>query len=296
MKTNNLPTTYTAPRYKVARVALLVLTFGSTCLTTFAASPPEPDAYTLDGATGLIKWLLGCLIVVMLLLAYIALIMTSKEPAKIIPNFLKSFTGADQANVTMDHEYDGIVELDNRMPSWLRMLFWGTIIFAVFYLLHYHVLGTGKLQTEEYQDQLAFAEENYKDAEIPDEKIIAFTDRASLSSGEEIFAANCVSCHLEDGGGKTGPNLTDAYWKHGGGILNVYKTITNGVPQKGMIAWKTQLSSMQRLQVASYVMTFQGTTPASPKEPEGELWGEGSEVQPDTEPELEPEPEAENPE
>lgn len=271
MKTNNIKSNL---RTRIRRIAMLLVAFFGSTITAFAAEPPGADAYSLEGTSGLLKWLLGCMVAIMLILVYIALIMTSKNPAEIIPNFLKSFTGADQANVTMDHEYDGITELDNRMPSWLRLLFWGTIVFAGVYLLHYLVLGTGKLQAEEYAAELAYAEENYKDVEIPEDKLIAFTDPASLAAGKETFNTLCASCHMEDGGGKTGPNLTDAYWKHGGGIKNVYSTITNGVPQAGMISWKGQLTSMQRLQVASYVLEFEGTTPDDPKDPEGDLWTE----------------------
>jgi cytochrome c oxidase cbb3-type subunit 3 len=88
--------------------------------------------------------------------------------------------------------------------------------------------------------------------------------------------ANCAACHGQKGEGVVGPNLTDAYWIHGGGIKNVFKTIKYGVPAKGMIAWETQLSPSQIQKVASYVLTLQGTNPPNGKAPEGEIWKDNS--------------------
>lgn len=109
---------------------------------------------------------------------------------------------------------------------------------------------------------------------VNEENVTALTDPAEIAEGKNIFLTNCATCHGKEGQGGAGPNLTDDYWLHGGGIKNVFKTIKYGVPQKGMIAWETQLSPKQIQQVASYILTLRGTNPPGAKEPQGELWKE----------------------
>lgn len=106
------------------------------------------------------------------------------------------------------------------------------------------------------------------------ESVVAFKDEAMITEGHETFTKLCSACHLNDGGGQVGPNLTDEYWLHGGGIKNIFRTISEGVPSKGMISWKSQLSPKQIQQVASFVLTLKGTKPATAKEPQGEIWVE----------------------
>ena len=103
--------------------------------------------------------------------------------------------------------------------------------------------------------------------------VTLLTDASDLKAGQVIFDTNCAVCHMADGGGGIGPNLTDPYWILGGGIKNVFKTISEGGRDgKGMIAWKQTLKPSEMAQVASYVLTFQGKTSANPKDAEGELW------------------------
>jgi cytochrome c oxidase cbb3-type subunit 3 len=66
-----------------------------------------------------------------------------------------------------------------------------------------------------------------------------------------------------------GPNLTDKFWLHGGDIKSIFKTLTHGVPEKGMIAWNKTLNPLQIQKVASFILTLQGTNPAGAKEPQG---------------------------
>jgi len=186
-----------------------------------------------------------------------------------------------ETDILLDHDYDGIRELDSRVPPWYTWLFYGTIIFGIYYMLNYHVFHTGKLQYEEYEEEVRLASIQKTEliksgAFISEETVTQLTDAASLSAGKDIFKTNCIACHLEDGGGLVGPNLTDEYWIHGGGIKNVFRTIRDGVPAKGMIRWETQLSPKQIQEVASYVLSLQGTTPAVPKAPQGEKWVEPS--------------------
>ena len=179
----------------------------------------------------------------------------------------------------LDHDYDGIRELDSKIPPWFLWLFYITIFFAVVYMLDYHVLNSSPLQDEEYQLQVQQAEVERaalinSGAFLNEESVTLLTDPAALDAGKQIFTTNCVACHSSDGGGLVGPNLTDDYWIHGGGIKNVFKTIKYGVVAKGMISWQSQLNPKQMQDVASYVISLHGTTPANPKQPEGTLWKE----------------------
>jgi cytochrome c oxidase cbb3-type subunit 3 len=188
-----------------------------------------------------------------------------------------------EEDIMLDHNYDGIKELDSRVPPWYTGLFYATIIFSVIYLLNFHVFNTGKLMYDEYEEEMKFAAIQKArlmntGSLLTEDNVTKLTDDVSLLSGKEIYDANCVACHTADGGGLVGPNFTDEYWIHGGGIKNIFKTVKYGVPSKGMISWQTQLNPLQIQQVASYILTFQGTTPLAPKAPEGEIWVEQEQI------------------
>lgn len=184
----------------------------------------------------------------------------------------------EKAKMMADHSYDGITELDNFMPPWLQWVFIGTIAFAVIYFVNYTVLGVGPTGEEEYQEELrleAIAAEARKANMLAgiDENTVVFDESgAALSSGKSIFESNCAACHAADGGGGVGPNLTDEYWLHGGSIQDVFRVVKYGVVEKGMIPWQDQLSPEEMQQVSSYILTLVGTTPANPKEPQGDLF------------------------
>ena len=182
-----------------------------------------------------------------------------------------------ESEIILDHNYDGIQELDNNLPPWWTYLFYACIIFAVVYLFKYEVFG-GLNQKAEYEQEVTDAKlaiEAFKKANpglIDADSVTELTDAASLQEGKSIFQANCIMCHAPDGGGGIGPNLTDDHWVLGGGIKNVFHTISEGGREgKGMVAWKATLSPKQRQQVASYVLSLQGSSPASPKAPEGDI-------------------------
>lgn len=184
----------------------------------------------------------------------------------------------EEGEIILDHNYDGIKELDNNLPPWWLYGFYATIIFATIYLVRYHIFD-GDNQYDELETELADARiaiEQYKKTAkdlVDINTVTVLTDAADINAGKAIFQTNCVACHMADGGGGIGPNLTDEHWILGGGIKNVFKTVSEGGRSgKGMIPWKTQLKPAEIAQVASYVLTFQGTTPANPKAPEGDIW------------------------
>jgi cytochrome c oxidase cbb3-type subunit 3 len=171
------------------------------------------------------------------------------------------------------HEYDGIRELDNRLPKWWLWLFYVTIIIAVVYFIRFHVIGTGPLQAEEYQAELEAAAMKYKPSgpALDAMTVTLLTDAASLEAGKAIFDKSCVVCHLAGGQGLVGPNLTDEYWIHGCQIGDLYSLIVTGVPEKGMTPFKDQLTPVQIQQVASFILSMKGTNPPNPKAPQGEV-------------------------
>ena len=183
----------------------------------------------------------------------------------------------EEGEIILDHNYDGIKELDNDLPPWWLYGFYISIIFAAVYLLRYHVFS-GPSQIDELETELAEAKtaiEAYKKTAkglVDINTVTQLTEASDLTAGKKIFETNCVACHMADGGGGIGPNLTDKHWILGGDIKSIFKTVSEGGRSgKGMIAWKAQLKPLEMAQVASYVMTFQGTTPANPKAPEGDL-------------------------
>jgi cytochrome c oxidase cbb3-type subunit 3 len=193
-----------------------------------------------------------------------------------------------EESVLLDHNYDGIKELNNNLPPWWVWMFYATIIFSVIYLVRFHVTGTAPHMAEEYAQQMKEAElqkEAFlaKAANLVDENSVTeITDVALLGEGKTKFVELCAACHGQNGEGGVGPNLTDEYWLHGGGVSNVFKTIKYGVPAKGMIAWESQLSPSQIQQISSYILSLKGTNPANGKAPQGEIWQAATEVKTDS--------------
>lgn len=178
----------------------------------------------------------------------------------------------------LDHDYDGIRELDNNLPPWWLYLFYGGIVFGAVYLVRYELMG-GDDQETEFRTEMAQAKidvEEYK-KHAPDQmnetKVIQLSDAAALAKGKTIFESTCAACHRSDAGGQIGPNLTDDHWIFGGDIKNLFHTISNGGRDgKGMVAWNGILKPTEIQQVASYILSLQGSNPKDPKAPDGELW------------------------
>ena len=176
-----------------------------------------------------------------------------------------------QEPLLLDHEYDGIRELDNKLPRWWVWLFYITIVIAAIYMLYYHVLHLGPLSAEEYKiemkagEQIKAAAMSKFEAGIP--TLQPLTDPVILNQGRATYAKLCAPCHRADGGGLVGPNLTDDYWIHGGKYSDTVNVIWNGVPAKGMITWKNSLKPDDITAVASYIYTLRGAKLATPGKP-----------------------------
>lgn len=174
------------------------------------------------------------------------------------------------------HNYDGIRELDNNIPSWFSAAFILCILFAGFYLWQYHFAKIMPLQTEEYELEVQQAEIEHEKylktagSKVDEANLALLDDKASLDLGKKYFIANCATCHVVDGGGNQGPNLTDKNWIYGCDPASIYKTIKyGGKTGAGMQAWKDNFSDQQILELASYVRSLGGSKPANPKAAQG---------------------------
>ncbi len=199
------------------------------------------------------------------------------------PSIRQRLTGSvpveKETDIATDHNYDGIIELDNNLPPWWKYLFYVTIIFAFGYMYYYH-FGSGKLQIAEYEESVKVAEQKQKQNlqqstnAVDETNVTYLADEASIGKGKTAYATKCAVCHGQAGEGGVGPNLADAYWIHGGSIQDIFKTIKYGVPEKGMVPWQAQMPPAEMQMVASYIKSLAGTDPANAKEPQGELYKE----------------------
>jgi cytochrome c oxidase cbb3-type subunit 3 len=190
-----------------------------------------------------------------------------------------------EADILLDHNYDGIQELDNSLPPWWKYGFYLTILSGCIYLYYYHGGGNGPSSGDEYAMEVQKGEADKaaylaKTSGNIDENNVKMEDAAGIAAGKEIFIKTCAPCHVADGGGLVGPNLTDDYWIHGGALKDVFHTITFGYIDKGMKSWKDDFSPKQIQCLASFVKSLHGTTPAKPKEKQGELYVEASTAAP----------------
>ena len=181
-----------------------------------------------------------------------------------------------EGDILLDHDYDGIKELDNNLPPWWLYGFYMTIIFAFTYLGIYQVFKVWPSQAEEYQIAMKNAEEEKaafragNKSVIDESTVTLLTDGASLEVAQKLYMSSCAACHGDKGQGMVGPNLTDEYWLHGGSVADVFSSIKYGIPSKGMIAWKNSLNGSQMQKLTSYIISLQGTNPAGAKAAEGE--------------------------
>jgi cytochrome c oxidase cbb3-type subunit 3 len=206
----------------------------------------------------------------------------------IMQKLTKTVPIEDEGQLLLDHDYDGIKELNNNLPPWWVYLFYGTIAFAAIYLIRFEIMDGDtqemELKKEMTQAKIDVAEYMKTAPDMTDEKsVVLLTDAPSLAEGKVIFTTNCVACHRPDGGGSIGPNLTDNQWILGGGIKEIFHTLMNGGRDgKGMISWKGTLKPKEMQKVASYVLSLQGSNPKDAKPSEGEVWIDPTAIKTDT--------------
>ena len=186
-----------------------------------------------------------------------------------------------EKDIMLDHDYDGIKELDNALPPWWKYGFYLTIFVGIIYIYRFHFSHDGQSQEEEYTTEMEKGEADKaaylaKSANDVDENTVTMLGAEGIAAGKETFVKNCAACHVADGGGNVGPNLTDEYWLHGGSIKDVFKSIKYGWQDKGMKSWKDDLSPKQMQELASFIKSLKGTKPASPKAAQGELYIEAA--------------------
>lgn len=204
-----------------------------------------------------------------------------KVESKIIMSLTDAVAVEEEESIMLEHDYDGIRELDNNLPPWWKYGFYLTIVVSVIYLFNFHVLGTGDLQLKEYEDELAQAKLEVEafmktSANNVDESTVKLlTDASDIAAGKTVFIANCAACHGQLGEGTVGPNFADDYWIHGGSVQDIFKSIKYGWIEKGMKSWKEDLSPMQIAQVSSFIKSLRGTNPPNGKAPQGDLYVEG---------------------
>lgn len=231
-------------------------------------------------------------IAILVMLFFIKRIQQEMVPAKIkVPSvaftqwwarvnnkfFTKAVAVEKEADILLDHDYDGIRELDNALPPWWKYGFIITIVFAVVYLVHFHVLGSGNNPTQEYNAEMlraAAQQEAYqaKNKDKVDENNILLADAVGIAAGKEIFQQTCWACHGRLGEGGAGPNLTDDYWLHKGSLNDIFHSIKTGYPDKGMQAWEKQFNPKQISNITSFIVKLSGTKPPNGKAPQGDIF------------------------
>lgn len=274
---------------KTLGVLLLVLG-ANTLFAQDTAAKPYQLPIRFDLLVGTIVMVLE-LIVVLFMLKRISSLLTeisgetkeektfSVQLPRIFDNINASVAIEKEHDILLDHNYDGIRELDNSLPPWWKYSFYISIVWAFFYIGYYY-FGGGPSSTDEYNAEVQLAkveveEYNRKNANNVDENNVKLADAAGIQEGLDIYKTNCAACHGNGGEGGVGPNLTDSYWIHGGSMNEVFKSVKYGWPAKGMKSWQADLSPLQMRNVVSYIHSIHGSNPANAKAPQGDLYVEG---------------------
>ena len=206
----------------------------------------------------------------------------SFKESKFYKNLTRSKSIEEESDVILDHDYDGIKELDNVLPPWWVYLFYGCVVFAIVYLVRFHIVGD-YTQKEEYEMAMVQAAKDHEEylKTAPDlvnlDNVVLLTDASSISEGQKIFSTNCVACHGGNLQGGIGPNLTDDHWINGGGVKNIFKLISEGSAANPVMApWKEAIKPSDIQKIASYIISLKGSNPEGAKAAEGEIWKEDS--------------------
>lgn len=291
----------------IVKMLLVSVTIGASLTATAQeAVTPEPVSITSIAGLPVVEFymLIGTIILELFVILVLILLtnilikaIAGKEdkyaakPKEAKVNFWDRFNATvaieKEKDIMLDHDYDGIKELDNSLPPWWKYGFYLTIVVGVIYLWHFHI-GNGKSPEEEFIAEMKRGEEEVaaylaKSANNVDENSVVMLDGVGIAAGQGLFAKNCIACHGPDGGGNAvGPNLADEYWLHKGSIKDIFKSIKYGWPDKGMKSWKDDFSPKQIAQLTSYVKSLQGTVPTAPKEPQGDLYIEAESSEQDS--------------
>ena len=203
---------------------------------------------------------------------------------RLMQKLTKSTPVERENEIKLDHDFDGIEELNNPLPPWWSAGFIITVVISIFYVAFYFYYfydanNNGKWQEHEYQKEVAAHKaqiEAYKKAHgvIDENTVKVVKDAKSLAEGKAIFQKNCAACHRADGGGSVGPNLTDKNWLYGCDAKSLFKVINDGT-SKGMPPWKN-LGGAKIQKVISYILVDLQAHPAKDgKAPEGEVCNQG---------------------
>jgi len=284
---------------KMAASAVVLLIFLSGSIyaqngNTGGGNPPTAVDSTIAGMSAFAFYMMISVVfleilIILVLLFNIRLLLKPEAKALIIkpkvakkPSInwwirLNRFKPVEQeADIDLGHDYDGIRELDNRLPPWWIYGFYLTILFSGIYLWRFQVSHTGPSAKQEYDISVAQADNDIKaylakKGDAVDENTVTILSAPDdLTAGKTIFLTTCVTCHKASGGGDVGPNLTDDYWVNGGNIKSIFKTIRYGI--NAMPQWQNAYSNKQIAQVASYVKSLTGTNPPNAKAAQGVLF------------------------
>ena len=294
--------TYEAEKSAVLLVGFLCFSawsFAADAPTTTAASTVSVNNYggLSSSSFYMLVIVIGLEIVVLLTMLYylqqllakekIASTIVEEATVESVPTWkiwwdkLNNFRPAqDENDLLLDHDYDGIKELDNRLPTWWVYGLYVTILFSCVYLYRFHISHSAPLSGEEYQIAMQKADEEKETylknaaSKVDENTVTLMADASTLGQGKQLYSTVCIACHGPVGQGLVGPNLTDDYWLHKGGIKDIFKTIKYGVAEKGMKSWEADFSPVQMAALANYVKSLHGTKPANPKEPQGDLFSE----------------------
>lgn len=274
---------------KVAATLLLVFGINTLWAQDAAAAKPFEMPISMDLLVGTVVLTLELIVVIWMLLRIKSLLqeIAGEEKKEFtfnyhLPRFFDNINASvaieKEQDILLDHNYDGIRELDNSLPPWWKYSFYLSIIWAVLYLGYYYI-GGGPSSTDEYlaevqQAKIEVEAFNKKNALNVDENNVTLANAAGILDGMDIYKNNCAACHGNAGEGNVGPNLTDAYWLHGGSVSEVFKSVKYGWPAKGMKSWQSDLSPVQMKNVVSYIHSIKGSNPANAKAPQGDLYNE----------------------
>ncbi|NDP47353.1 MAG: c-type cytochrome, partial [Sulfuriferula multivorans] len=138
----------------------------------------------------------------------------------------------------MEHTWDGdLQDFNNPLPRWWLGLFYGTMVFALVYLVLWPGLGNyagvlGWTSLGEYEAEVKAAEAKFQPVYagfMQQDVATVAADPNARAIGKNLFLTYCSQCHGSNAEGSKGfPNLTDHDWLYGGEPETIVATITNG--------------------------------------------------------------------